>query len=31
MGVIAKQLSDEDIDDLVTYYSSIELRVESPP
>lgn len=31
MGVIAKQLSDADIDDLVAYYASIKLSVETPP
>lgn len=31
MGVIAKQLSDADIEDIAAYYASIKLRVELPP
>ncbi len=31
MGVIAKQLSDADIDDLVAYYSNVKFEVEAPP
>ena len=31
MGVVAKQLSDADIEDLVAYYSSIKISVESLP
>lgn len=31
MQVIAKQLSDADIDDVSAYYASIKFRVESPP
>jgi cytochrome c553 len=31
MEVIAKQLSNADIEDLVAYYASIKLSVETPP
>ncbi len=30
MSVIAKGLSDEDIDDLAAWFSSIEIKVEAP-
>ncbi len=30
MNVVAKELSDADIDDLVAYYSSIKITVEVP-
>jgi cytochrome c553 len=30
MSVVARYLSDDDIDDLVVYYSSIEATVEIP-
>lgn len=31
MGVIAKQLSDADIEDLVAHYARIKISVETPP
>ena len=30
MNVVAKTLSDDDIDDLVAYYSNIEITVVAP-
>jgi cytochrome c553 len=31
MGVIAKDLSDRDIADLASWYSSLEISVKTPP
>jgi cytochrome c553 len=31
MGVVTKQLSDSDIDDLAAFYASIRVRVETTP